>query len=73
MREAPDRSQALQRAASKLANRLEEVEPEGKGRGPGAGGSRGNESGADEARVGSRSLYGEAILVNVYRGTGRGR
>ena len=49
IREAVDRLCALQEAAIKVANRLEEVEPGGKGRGARAGGSRGNKSGADEA------------------------
>ena len=48
-REAVDRLRALQRAASKLADRLEEVEPEGKGKAPGAGGSKGNKPGAEES------------------------
>ncbi len=47
-REAVERLRALQRAASKLADRLEEVDPEGKGKGPGAGGSRGTKPGAEE-------------------------
>ena len=48
-REAVDRLRALQRAASKLADRLEEIEPEGKGRSSGAGGSKGNKPGAEES------------------------
>ena len=48
-REAVDRLRALQRAVSKLADRLDEVDPEGKGKGPGAGGSKGTKTGAEES------------------------
>ncbi len=48
IREAAERLNALQKAASKLANRLEEVDHVGKGRGPGAGGRKANKTGADK-------------------------
>ena len=49
VREAVDRLHALQEAASKLAIRLEEIEPEGKGEGRRSGRSTGTKSGADDA------------------------
>jgi len=48
-REAVDRLRALQKAATKLANRLEEVEPQSKGRRRGPEESRGAKSEAGEA------------------------
>ena len=48
-REAVERLRALQRAVSRLADRLEEAEPEVKGRAPVAGGSKGTKSGAEES------------------------
>ncbi len=48
IREAADRLDALQKAALKAANRLEEVDHVGKGRGPGAGGRKANKTGADK-------------------------
>lgn len=49
VREAVDRLHALQRAASKLINRLEEAEPEGKEKRLRSGRSTGTKSGVDEA------------------------
>lgn len=49
VREAVDRLHALHKAATKLANRLEEVEPQGREKGRRAGRPKGAKSEADEA------------------------